>query len=214
MSAGSLASFNPTILSQLGWTARRAQVMTIPVWIIGIVGSLLATLVSGRINLRWPFIQLAIVCSSAGWIIHLLQVDPPAVRYFAQFLISFGTFIQMPMYIGLLMANLRGRAYLSFATAVQFGVGNSANFVAANGKLPHFLRANIADANCCALPVFIAKEAPRYPTGFASGLGLTVAAIPLLMLCTFLFWRHNKKIDARIANGEVLNDQVDYKYVL
>ena len=62
--------------------------------------------------------------------------------------------------------------------------------------------------------VFIAKEAPRYPTGFASGLGLTVAAIPLLMLCTFLFWRHNKKIDARIAAGEVLNDQVDYKYVL
>ena len=30
MSAGSLSSFNPTILSQLGWTKRRAQVMTIP----------------------------------------------------------------------------------------------------------------------------------------------------------------------------------------
>jgi Major Facilitator Superfamily len=30
MSAGSLSSFNPTILSQLGWTRRRAQVMTIP----------------------------------------------------------------------------------------------------------------------------------------------------------------------------------------
>lgn len=30
MSAGSLSSFNPTILLQLGWTKRRAQVMTIP----------------------------------------------------------------------------------------------------------------------------------------------------------------------------------------
>lgn len=30
MSAGSLSSFNPTILSQLGWRKRRAQVMTIP----------------------------------------------------------------------------------------------------------------------------------------------------------------------------------------
>lgn len=39
MSAGSISSFNPTILSQLGWKARRANVMTIPIWVVGIVGT-------------------------------------------------------------------------------------------------------------------------------------------------------------------------------
>jgi len=122
MSAGSLSSFNPTILSQLGWTSRRAQVMTIPVWIIGIVGALVTTLVSGTMNKRWPFILPAILISVIGWIIHVTY-QKAGVRYFAQFLISFGTFVQMPLYIGLLTANLRGRAYQSYGTAIQLGIG-------------------------------------------------------------------------------------------
>ncbi|KAH8654621.1 major facilitator superfamily domain-containing protein [Tricladium varicosporioides] len=196
MSAGSISSFNPTILSQLGWTSRRAQVMTIPVWIIGVIGSLIAGLGSGRWNKRWPFIQGATCLSMVGWIIHYCQVQPASVRYFAQFLIAFGTFITMPLYIGLLTANLRGRASKSFGTAVQLGIGNCANFVSSN--------------------VFITTQAPRYPVGFGTGLGITAFGIPLMFLVMFLFSRHNKKIDEKIAAlapGEELDDQVDYKYV-
>ncbi|KAF4626967.1 hypothetical protein G7Y89_g11188 [Cudoniella acicularis] len=196
MSAGSISSFNPTILSQLGWTNRRAQVMTIPVWIVGIIGSLIAGLGSGRWNKRWPFILCATCLSMIGWIIHLRQVQPPAVRYFAQFLIAFGTFIVMPLYIGLLSANLRGRAAKSFGTAVMLGIGNCANFVSSN--------------------VFITNQAPKYPVGFGTGLGITAFGIPLMFLAMFLFSQHNKKIDEKIAAlapGEELDDQVDYKYV-
>ncbi|KAK9425601.1 putative Major facilitator superfamily (MFS) profile domain-containing protein [Seiridium unicorne] len=196
MSAGSLSSFNPTILSQLGWTARRAQVMTIPVWVIGIVGALTTTLLSGRLNMRWPFILPAILVSVVGWIIHLLQVNPPGVRYFAQFLISFGTFVCMPMYIGMLTANLRGRASQSFGTAILLGIGNCANFVSSN--------------------VFITTQSPRYPVGFGTGLGITALAFPVMLLTMIIFIMHNKKIDRKIAAlqpGEELDDQVDYKYV-
>ncbi|KAE9368321.1 MFS general substrate transporter [Stipitochalara longipes BDJ] len=131
-SAGSMSSFNPTIVSQLGWTSRRAQVMTIPIWIVGIVGALASSLMSGKLNKRWPFILPAIVVSVIGWTIHYNQVQPPAVRYFAQFLISFGTFVAMPLYIGLLTANLRGRAHQSLGTALQLGLGNCANFISSN----------------------------------------------------------------------------------
>ncbi|EXJ94470.1 hypothetical protein A1O1_02866 [Capronia coronata CBS 617.96] len=195
MSAGSLSSFNPTILSQLGWKARRAQVMTIPVWIAGIVGALASTLASGRLNKRWPFILPAIVVSIIGWTLHVTY-QAPGVRYFAQFIISVGTFIQMPLYIGLLTANLRGRAYLSFGTAIQLGLGNCANFVSSN--------------------VFITTQAPHYPVGFGTGLGITCLSFPVMLLVIFLFIRHNKKIDRKLASlapGEVLDDQIDYKYV-
>lgn len=212
MSAGSLSSFNPTILSQLGWTKRRAQVMTIPgkrfiqsfqmtllmkmtVWIIGIVGALVSTLTAGHLNMRWPFILPSICVSIIGWAIHV-SYQKVAVRYLAQFLISFGTFCQMPLYIGLLTANLRGRALQGAGTAIILGFGNCANFVASN--------------------VFITTQAPRYPVGFRTGLAITVLALPVMLLLMMVFERHNQGIDRKIAAlapGEELDDQVDYKYV-
>ncbi|KAH8646655.1 major facilitator superfamily domain-containing protein [Xylariales sp. PMI_506] len=196
MSAGSLSSFNPTILSELGWTSKRAQVMTIPVWIVGIVGALSTTLLSGHINKRWPFILPAILVSTLGWILHLRQVNPPGVRYFAQFAISFGTFVVMPLYIGMLAANLRGRAERSFGTAVLLGIGNCANFVSSN--------------------VFITAQAPSYPVGFSTGLALTILMFPVMLVTMGIFIAHNKKIDKKrdaLPPGEQLDDQVDYKYV-
>jgi hypothetical protein len=192
-SAGSLSAFNPTILSQLGWKSRRAQVMTIPVWVTGIVGALGSCLVSDRLNLRWPFIFLAQIVAIAGWAIHYAQVEPTGVRYFAQFMISFGTFVSMPLYMGLLMTNLRGRVSIAFGSAVQFGFGNCANFVSSN--------------------IFISTQAPRYPVGFGTGLGITAFSVPLMMLVIVLFRAHNKKVEAKEAVGERIDDQVDYKYV-
>jgi len=195
MSAGSLSSFNPTILSQLGWTARRAQVMTIPVWVAGIVGALATTLLSGRLNTRWPFILPAILLSTIGWALHVAYVAPGA-RYFAQFIISIGTFVQMPLYIGLLAANLRGRRYQSAGMAILLGLGNCANFVASN--------------------VFITRQAPHYPVGFGTGLGITLAAFPAMLLCMWLFMKNNKKVDqarAALQPGQELDDQVYYHYV-
>ncbi|KAK5118483.1 hypothetical protein LTR62_002998 [Meristemomyces frigidus] len=197
ISAGSLSSFNPTITSQLGWTKRRAQVMTMPIWIVGICGGLLATFLAGRFNRRYPFVLMAIAVSTTGWALHYAQVQPAGVRYFAQFLISFGTFICMPMYIGILTANLRGPKALSFGTAVQFGIGNCANFVSSN--------------------IFITTQAPKYPVGFGTALGLTAFAFVVMLFAVFVSLQHNKKIDRKLAAlkpGEVLDDQVDYKYVI
>ncbi|KAM3080511.1 hypothetical protein ACMFMG_005458 [Clarireedia jacksonii] len=186
-SAGSLSAFNPTILSQLGWKSRRAQVMTIPVWVTGIVGALGSCLLSDRLNIRWPFIFLSQIVAIIGWVIHYCQMQPSGVRYFAQFMISFGTFVTMPLYMGLLMTNLRGRASIAFGSAVQFGFGNCANFVSSN--------------------IFISSQAPQYPVGFSTGLGITAASVPLMMLVIVLFRAHNKKVEAKEGAGERIEDR-------
>jgi hypothetical protein len=96
----------------------------------------------------------------------------------------------------MLTANLRGRAYQSMGTALQLGLGNCANFVSSN--------------------VFITKQAPRYPVGFGTGLGITAFSFPVLLIVIAISIRHNKQIDAKraaLAPGEELDDQVDYKYV-
>lgn len=102
----------------------------------------------------------------------------------------------MPLYIGLLTANLRGRALQGAGTAIILGLGNCANFVASN--------------------VFITTQAPRYPVGFGTGLGITAFALPVMLFLMFVFERHNRNIDRKIVAlrpGEELDDQVDYKYV-
>jgi hypothetical protein len=73
----------------------------------------------------------------------------------------------MPLYIGLLTANLRGRALQGAGTAIILGFGNCANFVSSN--------------------VFITTQAPHYHVGFGTGLGLTAFALPVMGLLMFVF---------------------------
>lgn len=103
----------------------------------------------------------------------------------------------MPIYIGMLTANLRGRVFQSFGTGIQLGLGNCANFVSSN--------------------VFITKQSPRYPVGFGTGLGLTVAAFPVMIIWMGICVVHNRRVEEKRvraeAEGRVLDDQVDYLYV-
>ncbi|KAL4968157.1 major facilitator superfamily domain-containing protein [Aspergillus stella-maris] len=193
MSAGSLSSFNPTILSQLGWTSRRAQVMTIPIWVVGTSVGLIAALLAGKTGNRSLFIFPSILISVVGWALHYCQIDPPGVRYFAQFAIAIGTLTQMPLYSGLLLANLRGKASLSLGSGIQFGLGNCANFVASN--------------------VFIDKQKPAYPIGFGTGLGITAAAFPIMGGVVLWFVWHNKKVELNGGVGDG-NGERGYRYVL
>jgi hypothetical protein len=197
MSAASVSSFSPTILTQLGWKARTAQVMSIPLWVTGIVIELGGTFASQKLNIRWPFILGGLVLSTIGWAIQLSQVNPASIRYFGMFCITGGTFIQFPLTIAWLQGNLRGRAYLAMGTAMQLGLGNCANFVASN--------------------VFITAQVPRYPVGFGTGLAITVAGIFLVLVTALTCKVHNSRLaakrEATPSDDSLWDDQLNYMYV-
>lgn len=195
MGAASISSFTPTILRELKWTASRAQVMSIPIWMVGIVVTLSTSYASGKFSLRWPFVLVGAIFALVGWSIQYAQVQPAAVRYFALYIIAFGSFMQFPILIGWLNSNVRGRPQQAIASAVQLGIGNCANFVASN--------------------VFIKKQAPKYPTGFATGVGFAVLAIVSIILVTTALAWHNRQFDRRTRekDGE-LEDQEIFRYML
>jgi uncharacterized membrane protein len=169
MGAASIVSFSPTILSQLGWTASSAQIHNIPIFLVGIVICLCCAYATSRTRIRFPFILLGVSISAIGWAIQLSQINPPSVRYFSLFMIAAGAYIQMPMMVVWLNNNLVGRSEKAVAAAIQLGFGNSCNFVASN--------------------VFISGEAPRYKTGFATGLVLTFVGGVATVLFAGLLWR-------------------------
>jgi len=181
MTAASISSFTPTILTELGWKAARAQVMTIPIWVMGLVFEVAAGWLSGRIGWRFPFVLFGISLVMVGWVIQMVYAKTHAVsagvRYFSLFAMSSGTFLQMAMTVTWMTNNLRGRASIAVGTAMILGLGNCANFVASN--------------------VFIKREAPFYPTGFGTGLGITAAGAVFCLLHFGLLWKSNSKLDGR-----------------
>lgn len=195
MGAASISSFTPTILAELHWTAQRAQVMSIPIWIVGIVVTLSTSYASGKLSLRWPFVLAGAILALVGFCIQYEQVQPPGVRYFSLYIIAFGSFMQFPILIGWLNSNLRGRPQQAIASAVQLGVGNCANFVASN--------------------VFIKTQSPRYPAGFATGMGLAALGVLCIVLVTAALALHNRRFDARSRKSAADDDnQEDFRYVL
>ncbi|KFY62337.1 hypothetical protein V497_02458 [Pseudogymnoascus sp. VKM F-4516 (FW-969)] len=196
MSASSISAFTPTILKELGWTKSTAQVMSIPIWVVGIVFTLSASFLSGKLSIRYPFVFFGIALSLIGWAIQLAQVPAPGVRYFALFAIASGAFMQMPILIGWLNANLRGRPAQAVGAAVQLGIGNCANFISSN--------------------VFILDEAPRYPTGFTAGLAITAVGGGVLIIVVLLMAWHNSRLAKSEQVGEERDEhnQENYRYLL
>lgn len=196
MTAASIASFAPTILTELGWTAAYAQAMSVPIWLNGMVFQVIGAFLASRTGWRFPFIFFGVLCATAGWIIQIVYSEhgdvSAAMRYFSLFCMSGGTFLQMTMSTAWMSNNLRGRASVAVGTAVVLGFGNCANFVATN--------------------VFIKAEAPYYPSAFRTGLAITVAGGGFCLSYAALLWRHNQKLAKKRAVEGGEDDQKEYKY--
>lgn len=88
----------------------------------------------------------------------------------------------MPMMVVWLNNNLHGRSEKAVAAAIQLGFGNSVNFVSSN--------------------VFIATEAPRYKTGFLTGIVLVVCGGFFAVAFAGMLWNENRKADKLEAEGK------------
>lgn len=196
MTAASISSFTPTILTELGWTSARAQAMTVPIWLTGMLFQVAGGFLSSRTGWRFPFIFFGVLCAVAGWSIQIVYSEggnvSAAVRYFGLFCMSGGTFLQMAMSTAWMSVNLRGRASVATGTAIVLGFGNCANFVATN--------------------VFIKAESPRYPTAFRTGLAITVAGGGFCLSYAGLLWLHNQKLAKKRVRGSGEDNQHEYKY--
>ncbi|XHG06859.1 hypothetical protein AWENTII_010035 [Aspergillus wentii] len=145
--------FTPTILKQLGWTAVRAQVMSIPVYMVAMVSTLSTALISDKLRHRFAFTMAGCLIATVGYAILLCQSTVPVgVRYFAVYAITAGGYMAQPILMGWLSNNMAGHYKQSIASAMQIGFGNCGGLVASN--------------------IFYDSEAPGYPTGFGVSLGM------------------------------------------
>ena len=180
--ASSFASFQPTILQGLGYTASEANVYTIPVYMVAFVVVISMAYLSDRVKTRYPFTIVATLLGITGWAIQRGQAGGPRVLYFSLFLAQGGFSMLMPVLVVWLGNNMGGSFKRGFATALMIGCGNMANFVSAN--------------------VFLPSQSPRFTTAYSVGLGLQCLS---LVCCTILFFgmrRENKRRNRKAQAGD------------
>ncbi|EER28038.1 hypothetical protein D8B26_006687 [Coccidioides posadasii str. Silveira] len=178
--------FTPTILNQLGWTEIMAQVMSIPVFVVATVVTLVCAVISDRMRHRYAFTLLGCGVATIGYVILICQHSVSVgVRYMAVFMVTAGGFVAQPVVMAWVSNNMGGHYKRSIASSMQIGFGNSGGLVASN--------------------VFLSSEKPGYPTGFGTSLGLVWICV---LSCTAFFWWCRRENRIRDAGGR------DYRFSL
>ena len=180
------AFFTPTILKQLGWTSIKAQVYSIPIYVVAAVVAVATAFLSDRLRHRYTFCIIGVCVTSAGYIILLAQKSlPVVVRYIALYLITAGGYITQPLTLIWLISNLGGHYKKGVGAAVQIGFGNLGGVVASN--------------------IYITKQAPTFPVGFGTSLALQWLTA---LGCTVFY------VGLRLENRKRERGERDYRYNL
>lgn len=160
----------------MGHAAERAQVLTIPVFVVATICCLTAAFLADRMRHRYGFTMVGVVITTVGYILLLCQRTVPTnVRYFALFLLVSGGYITQPVLLGWLSNTMSGHYKRSVSSAVQIGFGNLGGIVASN--------------------VFLTREAPEYWTGYGVSLGMVWVTGISCTVFYFLLLRENKRRD-------------------
>lgn len=176
--------FIPTILKELGWTAVKAQLLIIPIYVASFIIALITAVCTDRLRHRYAFIMAGILVSTIGYVVLLAQRNiSVGAKYFALYLIVIGAYIAQPIILVWVTNNMGGHYKRSISSAMQVGLGNVGGVIASN--------------------IFITNEAPLYLRGYTTSLGL-------LWLCgvgsTVLL------IGMRRENKRRDNGERDYRY--
>lgn len=181
----SFSLFLPTIIKALGYTATKAQLLTVPPNMVSFCLVLITAAFSDKLKARGPFMIGGCLLAIAGYVM-LLAAKTAAVRYGGCFLVASGVFPGSPMVMGWLSNNLA----------------------------PHYVRATgigflIAVANCAAFVAtfsYLTKDAPDYVLGHSINIGALGLCI-ITVSCGILYcqWENKKRArgdrDNRLTEG-------------
>lgn len=174
----------PTIILELGYTSAQAQLLTIPIYVVGLAGTLITSWLADRHQTRWPFIVIPYSIALLG-MIGLLAIPHPALpglTYAFLFAIPVGVYPSVVSLISWISNNLSPTWKRSVGMALSIMMGNFGGAVGCN--------------------IYLAREAPKYQTGF----GISLACLTLAIVCTFVlrwvYMRENAQRD-KISEEEV-----------
>ncbi|TFK44127.1 major facilitator superfamily domain-containing protein [Crucibulum laeve] len=128
--AQSISLFAPTIINELGYSAARAQLLIIPIFVAGCFMTIAVGIMSDRYKIRGPFIVGGCLVSLVGYIV-LYTHKTPAAGYIGAIIGSMGVYPTVPINLVWAGGNASGDLKRAVVIAMVLGIGNLGGLCAA-----------------------------------------------------------------------------------
>ncbi|OIW33654.1 MFS general substrate transporter [Coniochaeta ligniaria NRRL 30616] len=144
-----LSVFMPTILNDLGWTAIKAQLMTVPVYAAACLVAIAIAYVSDKTKRRGVYLASFSTLAVVGFALLRWHTDPN-IRYMAVFFVCVGAFPGGPGFLSWAINNSAGPAVRAVSSGYVVTLGTVGGIVATW--------------------TYTKNDAPKYPTGHTINL--------------------------------------------
>lgn len=172
--------FFPTIVKTLGFGTIETLLLTVPVWIVTFLVSLVVTYTSGRFADRSIHIICLMLISVVGNIIAVSTLNTGA-RFFAMFLLPIGAVTSYQIILAW-VANSFPRPLVKRSACISFAnlIGNSSNIYGSY--------------------MYPSSDGPRYLPGGAATAGVALLVAVLALVARIVLQRENKRLAERDAS--------------
>lgn len=184
-----LTVFLPIIITSLGFTNVRAQLMTVPVYFLTAIVFFICAIWSDRVQLRSPFIIGACLSTSVGIAI-VLGSEKHGVRYFGVFILCMGIYVNAACNCLWISGNSGNYFKRATALGITLFFGSGSGLVSGQ--------------------IFLAKDKPRYIRGLSICLAFQVFAMVMTFIQFLLYRRENIKKQAIIDHCREIGEPIPY----
>ncbi|KAM0721089.1 hypothetical protein Q7P37_003375 [Cladosporium fusiforme] len=173
----------PAVIQQLGYSSANAQLLTIPIYVFAMIMTIIFAFWSDRVQQRSPFIMVGFSFAAAGFIGQLAipHTRLPGLTYGFLFPVAAGLYCPFIHIVCWTANNLAPSSKRAVGMGLLISVGNLGGIAGSN--------------------IYIASQAPKYPTGFGVGLGMSIAAVIMAYVLRKACERENK------ARQKMLDDE-------
>lgn len=182
-----ISLFLPTIVKNLGYTSVKSQLLTVPIYVVSCVWSIIQGYLSDRSGLRSPFLSFNYLCMIAGFIA-CICLDPRTNAhgiYAAMYIVGLGMYPAIPLSIVWNANNLSGSYKRAIGIGFQIGLANYGGAFVSN-----FYRN---------------QDSPRFILGHALTLGFVCLGAAAMVIVVFNYVRTNRKDEIALKDGEYEN---------
>ncbi|KAK4124671.1 MFS general substrate transporter [Parathielavia appendiculata] len=166
-----LSVFMPTILTDLGWTDTKAQLMSVPPYVAACLVAIAIAYGSDKTQQRGIWLAAFSCLAVVGFAI-LRWVETPNIRYMALYFVTVGAFPGGPGFLSWAMNNSAGPAVRAVTSGYVVTLGTIGGIVATW--------------------TYVQADSPRYYTGHSINLGGQIAVVCLSLFGILYCARENR----------------------
>ncbi|KAI1453850.1 MFS general substrate transporter [Annulohypoxylon moriforme] len=189
-----LSLFLPTIISNLGYTAATAQLLTVPPYAFAFLTTATIAVLSERLGQRAMFIGGSAIFAAIGYAILLSNTDPvgrPGVSYVGVFFAAGGIFPATALVLSWPAINVSGQTKRAIANAMQISIGNLGAVLGTQ--------------------LYRSTDGPRFIVGHSLALAYLVANAVVVTILGIKLKRENKRREAVAEEIKHVGEVADWR---